>query len=481
MIQLGFTLADAGNWISRFKLDFLAIQRLSGTEKCAITYAEAGTGSGYANIDCMGLRIETDSFTTNLYTVSKNYSQTSTALFSYTPQQGETLGVEFVKVSLTEFRVSIYTEDFLTLIESQTVTGSNVQYATALDTFVVGNSNQSGTEPSTVQTIAVRDIKVKFDQAIMLESKQNYCHLTDSTVQDTFTKTHTTDSVLARGVHHFTDSVVVGPAPPITHTTDSIVQQSDIELFHTTDIYIKWSVKHTTDSLFLGKQTEVHTTDSVFKGAVTTNHTTDSFLADNATTVTVSHTTDSILKEINKERTHLTDSVLALRVPITHTTDSYLVGAFLTHTTDSHLAYVSEPFHKTDSILKAILPVTHTTDSFVADRPLVTHTTDSVLKILDQELTQTTDSYLNATKSVTHDTDSIVKQLTQLTHTTDSSLTGAVVVNHTTDSFLKSVTLPEAPEIQVSIRSIGDIQVGIMSDGDIQTYLNSIGDIEVYG
>jgi len=128
----------------------------------------------------------------------------------------------------------------------------------------------------------------------------------------------------------------------------------------------------------------------------------------------------------------------------THTTDSVLkkLDNEITHTTDSVLKKLdNEINHTTDSVLKAIdNEITHTTDSVLkALDNEITHTTDSVLKKLDNEITHTTDSVLRKIDNeLTHTTDSFLIRRVELTHTTDSVLKKLDnELTHTTDSVLK--------------------------------------------
>ncbi|HEC65436.1 MAG TPA: hypothetical protein ENI23_09085 [bacterium] len=149
------------------------------------------------------------------------------------------------------------------------------------------------------------------------------------------------------------------------------------------------------------------------------------------------------------ELTHTTDSFLAVSgatvVTETHTTDSVLkkLDNILTHTTDSILKKLDNLLtHTTDSILKKIDIRTHTTDSVLKKLDnLITHDTDSVLKKLDNLLTHTTDSFLVMVVTLTHTTDSVLKKLDNtITHNTDSVLKKLDnLLTHDTDSVLKKL------------------------------------------
>jgi len=121
---------------------------------------------------------------------------------------------------------------------------------------------------------------------------------------------------------------------------------------------------------------------------------------------------------------------------LTHTTDSILkaLDQTLTHTTDSLLKTAQAETHTTDSILLAIQTLTHTTDSELVQRQNIPHTTDSILKATKIQQ-HTTDSVLLAIQTLTHTTDSFLKAIIELTHTTDSLLVDQVKdVFHTTDT-----------------------------------------------
>ena len=130
----------------------------------------------------------------------------------------------------------------------------------------------------------------------------------------------------------------------------------------------------------------------------------------------------------------------------THTTDSVLkaLDQTVSHDTDSVLRAIdNEITHTTDSFLATavtVVTLTHTTDSFLLAVRTLTHDTDSVLKQLDNEITHTTDSFLVNIVILTHDTDSVLKALDQtVNHTTDSVLKSLdILVTHTTDSFLSA-------------------------------------------
>ena len=121
-------------------------------------------------------------------------------------------------------------------------------------------------------------------------------------------------------------------------------------------------------------------------------------------------------------------------VTLTHTTNSLLkkLDNLKTHTTDSLLKKPDNTLiHTTNSLLKKPdNTLTHTTDSLLKKFDLIrTHTTDSLLKKLDNILT--------------HNIDSLLKKLDNLLiHTTDSFLQGQKpTVTHTTNSLLKKFDL----------------------------------------
>ena len=213
------------------------------------------------------------------------------------------------------------------------------------------------------------------------------------------------------------------------------------------------------------------------------------------TIVEITHTTDSILKALDQTVFHTTDSVLGERIPgltVFHTTNSFircppsffvqevdgtstflledgsgsLVANFIctftvSHTTDSILKAIDQTvFHTTDSVLGERIPgisIFHTTSSYLIKRDIeITHTTDSILRTIDNELTHTTDSYF-------------INRDIELTHTTDSFIIRRVLVVHTTSSFLRART--QEPDITVYVDDIIDQPI----------YINDIVDISILG
>jgi len=125
---------------------------------------------------------------------------------------------------------------------------------------------------------------------------------------------------------------------------------------------------------------------------------------------------------------------------LTHTTDSVLkkLDTEISHTTDSFLKAARQDTHSTDSVLVGEQTRTHTTDSFLANAIYLTHTTDSILlEVLFQQ--HTTDSLLKEIDVLlTHTTDSyLIDRDIEKDHTTDSYLIDRdILLTHTTDSVL---------------------------------------------
>lgn len=83
---------------------------------------------------------------------------------------------------------------------------------------------------------------------------------------------------------------------------------------------------------------------------------------------------------------------------------------------------------------------THTTDSLIKKIDNTkTHTTNTLIKKLDNTKTHTTDALLKKTSTVSHSTDVLLKKALTVSHSTDSDLKGTVTKTHTTDSLIKKL------------------------------------------
>ena len=207
---------------------------------------------------------------------------------------------------------------------------------------------------------------------------------------------HTTDTlvkVVDNDVTHTTDILVQVVDNDLIHTTDLLVQQIDNDLTHSTDVF----VKHVIHSLSVWE-----TEDGIGHWELEDG------------------TGDWELESVDPKF-----SMTVIRNTEENRKQQELVNR-RSQQKHEHLIKSLYPFEKYDTIGAIAGPTqvdkTHTTDTLVKvlDNDLI-HTTDTLVKVIDNDLTHTTDVLVQQVDNdLTHTTDVLVKQIdNDLTQTTD--------------------------------------------------------------
>lgn len=271
----------------------------------------------------------------------------------------------------------------------------------------------------------------------LLRKTNTRTHTTDSFLRKQSTRTHTTDTLIrkANTRTHTADSNK-RKATLVTHTTDSIKRKTNT-LAHSTDAYIDIAIQtftltHTTDSLLRRAVALTHTTSSFLRRQIALTHTTDS---NRRKATLVSHTTDSN-KRLATVKTHTTDANKRVTgITRTHTTDTLLRRTLTrTHTTDTLIRAANTRTHTTDSLKRKATLVSHTTDSNKKRAYTVSHTADANRRITGNTRLHTTDALKRTLNTRTHTTDALKRKATIVAHTADALLRKTNTRTHTADA-----------------------------------------------
>lgn len=332
-----------------------------------------------------------------------------------------------------------------------------VVYATANDGNLAGGTyywRARGTDPAGSNTYGAWPAGRSFTISTGPPSFTK-THTTNSLLRKKRTRTHTTDSLLRKSppISHFTNSFFKRRFTR-THTTDTLLRKQVPRLHTTNSLLRKITTRshtanallrairtrlHTTNSFLRSQRTRTHTTDTLFRKAQTRIHTADSLLR---ATRTRTHTADSILHKTNS-RVHSTDTLFRKAQIRIHTTDAVLRKiATLAHSTDSLIRTGLQTLtrnHSTDTLLTKRHQKNHTTDSFFRARLVRSHTGDTLLRKARTQ-SHTTDLILRRTTVKAHTSDALLRRARQIVHTTDSHLKGRRTVSHTIDTLLRKAT-----------------------------------------
>lgn len=255
--------------------------------------------------------------------------------------------------------------------------------------------------------------------AMLLVSPFSYAHRTDTTLSSEVSKTHTTDVVLARADHHYTDALLktIGDfhttdaylfrLNDLAHTTTATIA-GEIDETHGTDIFIDRLASHTTDTVIVEVRGSVHTNDTLLSGQREDSHDADAGVG--------------ALVDLP----HLADFLAYRLVELAHTTDvAKLLTPTMSHSTNARNIAAISATHTANGLVRATISSTHTADAIKYTRVDQQHNT-SAAKIGEPTASHQVYAWTAPTN--------VIAQL----HTTSPSIRSTFTAAITTDAFLKT-------------------------------------------